>query len=37
MTTVRLPKTGDTLKQGVLLLAAFMALVPTLFMVLTAL
>ena len=28
---------GDALKQGVLLLAAFMALVPTLFMVLTAL
>lgn len=35
--TDRLPKAGDALKQGVLLLAAFMALVPTLFMVLTAL
>jgi ABC-type glycerol-3-phosphate transport system permease component len=28
---------GDTLKQGVLLLAAFLALVPTLFMIVTAL
>ena len=37
MTAARLPKAGDALKQGVLLLAAFMALVPTLFMVLTAL
>lgn len=37
MATGRSMTVGDTLKQGVLLLAAFLALVPTLFMIVTAL